>query len=82
MCEILPPYSIISRKTRQEELGKIIKALNYNICKIKKNNKYFDGLIHIQHFEIHSDPCLKDYLFIPNEVFEFVSKQLNLQITE
>ena len=75
MCEILPPYSITSRRTRQKEVEKIIKTLDYDIFRIEvsKNERLVD-LIHIEKFEIHSDPSLKDYLFIPNEIFGDISK--------
>jgi len=80
LCEILPPYSITSRRTRQEKVKKIIKALNYDICRIQESkNGCLGGLIRIENFNVHSDPSLQNYLFVPNEIFDRVFNQLNFQ---
>jgi len=82
LCEILPVSSKNDtfRKPRQEEIEKIIKILNYKICRIEKEkNGKLKGLVNLNQFGIHSNLSLSDYLFVPYEIFEDVSKQLNLK---
>ena len=82
LCEILPVGSKDNtfRKTRQEEVKKILKARNYRICRIEKNeSKGLRGLKLIDNFGTHSELSLCDYLFVPDEFFKDVSKELSLK---
>ncbi len=82
LCEILPVYSENNtfRKTRQEEIEKIIKTCNYKICRIEKDeDKRFKGLTCLKKFGIHSELSLCDYLFVPYELFEKLSTKFNLK---
>jgi len=79
LCEVLPVYSMDNsfRKSRQEEIEKIMKAVNYFICRIEKSESgHLRGIMRIETFGIHSNLSLCDYLFGPTEMFENVSKQL------
>jgi len=85
LCEILPVYSRDNtfRKKRQEEIEKIIKKLDYKICRIEKEkNERLKGLTYLKKIGIHSDLSLCDYLFIPDENFEGASKQFNLHTND
>ena len=82
LCEILPVYSKDNtfRKKRQDEIEKIIRTLDYKICRVEKEkNEKLTGLICLNKLGIHSDLSLCDYLFVPNEIYEDVLKQLNLR---
>ncbi len=71
LCEILPVYSNKNtfRKSRQEQIEKILKDLNYTIYRVEKsNNDEFKNLLEIEEIGVHSDLKLCDYLFIPSEI--------------
>ncbi|QOR76694.1 MAG: FkbM family methyltransferase [Thermoflavifilum sp.] len=70
LIEVLPVYTPenYDRLNRQASLMKLIKRLNYKICRIIKGVKGdFIGIENVEDFGIHSDLNKCDYLLTPSE---------------
>lgn len=75
ICEILPLYDINKerhqdRKKRQDILIEMIKQNDYSIYRIIKNASGEIVFRRLDNIEIHSEPALCDYVFVPSEEIE------------